>query len=942
MKPNFALDISDTSVGLLHRAVGGWLEIGRAAFDGPDLAEALGFLRDSALGLSPHGITTKLILPSSQVLYCEIEAPGPGKAERHAQIAAGLEGRTPYPVSDLVFDWSGPGPVVQVAVVSKETLDEAEAFGAVHRLNPLSFVGSPPVGVFDGEPWFGPTAMASTLLPAGETVTRDPEPVQSVNREPEEAPTPPASPETEVAQSDRAEADPDAEVERMRAEAEAARAARAKARADEEEADEARRRAQADRAQSEADAVAAAEAARVAEDAAKKRVLADEDGDREEGRAEIRADTDATGSPSFASRRQAEALALADAPVDAPPTDPDLIPPALGVSRPDASPARVEARASVIDAPARTAVPNAPAVAAKPLAPAVRGKSQTTQASSPILRPIPATTPPLGSPGRGVGSKGAAQTVGSAKPVAARGALRPFVRSGAANPAPTLSSDSSMGTFGRKLEQARGRPRYLGLILTVALLLILGLIAAWSSLYLARTDTAQKTDYAGLPVTASEPSASPAVADDPEMDSDLAATGADEGNPDAVPDMGGDPVAAASSPDASGTAPTGALPPTATDAARVTQPVVTQDAATGQTVRANPAGPGQDEIFLTTTDPQTPAFDAASLPPVPVQNDIAPITGFAPPPFGTDYALDAEGRIVPGKTAITTPEGVRLIEARPKPEPPPRPATLAANDPAPARSSSPSLAAPVTGGSLAAPSPADPTALRFSADPGSPKVRPETRPASAEPTAGDGAFALPVADPATGLRPKARPDDRFAEAERSQQASGAAAASLAANLAASDAVARLASASASASTVATIPRRPAARPDDFSGSVQAAVASATRRAPAAEPTPAAPEATAEADSEPEVVASAAPRIPTRANVAKQATFANAINLSETNLIGVYGTSNNRYALVRNASGRFSKVKVGDRIDGGRVAQITGSDLRYQKGSRVYVLSMPKG
>ena len=77
-------------------------------------------------------------------------------------------------------------------------------------------------------------------------------------------------------------------------------------------------------------------------------------------------------------------------------------------------------------------------------------------------------------------------------------------------------------------------------------------------------------------------------------------------------------------------------------------------------------------------------------------------------------------------------------------------------------------------------------------------------------------------------------------------------------------------------------------------------------------------------------------------MAKQATFTNAINLSQTNLIGVYGTSANRYALVRNASGRFSKVKVGDRIDGGRVAAITASDLRYQKGSRMLTLSMPKG
>ncbi|MBP6737267.1 MAG: translation initiation factor 2, partial [Rhodobacteraceae bacterium] len=97
----------------------------------------------------------------------------------------------------------------------------------------------------------------------------------------------------------------------------------------------------------------------------------------------------------------------------------------------------------------------------------------------------------------------------------------------------------------------------------------------------------------------------------------------------------------------------------------------------------------------------------------------------------------------------------------------------------------------------------------------------------------------------------------------------------------------------------------------------------------------------EADDEPEI-ASAAPSIPTKASVAKQATFSNAIDLGKTNLIGVYGTQSKRYALVRNANGSYKKVKVGDRIDGGKVAAITDTELRYQKGSRLVVLKLPKG
>ena len=123
------------------------------------------------------------------------------------------------------------------------------------------------------------------------------------------------------------------------------------------------------------------------------------------------------------------------------------------------------------------------------------------------------------------------------------------------------------------------------------------------------------------------------------------------------------------------------------------------------------------------------------------------------------------------------------------------------------------------------------------------------------------------------------------------------------------------------------------------------MAAATQPAAAAAPSPrrsAPAEPDVEEDNEPEVVASAAPRIPTRASVAKQATFTNAINLSKINLIGVYGTANNRYALVRSPNGRYTKVKVGDRVDGGVVAAITSNELRYQKGGRMLSLSMPRG
>ena len=134
-----------------------------------------------------------------------------------------------------------------------------------------------------------------------------------------------------------------------------------------------------------------------------------------------------------------------------------------------------------------------------------------------------------------------------------------------------------------------------------------------------------------------------------------------------------------------------------------------------------------------------------------------------------------------------------------------------------------------------------------------------------------------------------------------------------------------------------ISRRPAARPDDMASAVEAAVAAAIRLP---DPEPPAAEITPEIEEEPELAAAPAPRIPSSANVAKQATIRNAIDLRDMNLIGVYGTSADRYALVRNPNGRYIKVSVGDRLDGGRVAAITASELRYEKRGRMVVLTLP--
>ena len=64
-------------------------------------------------------------------------------------------------------------------------------------------------------------------------------------------------------------------------------------------------------------------------------------------------------------------------------------------------------------------------------------------------------------------------------------------------------------------------------------------------------------------------------------------------------------------------------------------------------------------------------------------------------------------------------------------------------------------------------------------------------------------------------------------------------------------------------------------------------------------------------------------------------------MSKINLIGVYGTKSSRYALIRQSNGRYKKVKVGDSIDGGRVAAINSDEVRYQKSGRMVTLKLPR-
>ena len=85
-----------------------------------------------------------------------------------------------------------------------------------------------------------------------------------------------------------------------------------------------------------------------------------------------------------------------------------------------------------------------------------------------------------------------------------------------------------------------------------------------------------------------------------------------------------------------------------------------------------------------------------------------------------------------------------------------------------------------------------------------------------------------------------------------------------------------------------------------------------------------------------------PDVPSNPRVTKKATIQNVLNLRRTNLIGVYGNSKSRRALVRLSNGKRQMVTVGDTIDGGKVAAIGDSELRYIKGGKNITLKVPQG
>ena len=971
MKPTFALDLTSETIGLLHRTPKGWLSIGDVAFDAPDLAEALDYMRKTALGLSPMGVATKLILPNSQILYTEVHAPGPSRDEKRRQIATALEGRTPYDVEDVVFDWSGKGATVKVAVIAKETLAQAEAFAVEHRLNPVSFVAIPEDGTFVGEPWFGPAAAAAALLAEDETVERDRDPVSILHRElpkVEPAPAPKPEPEVPAPVPTVLEDDPLPGLE-------------------------------------EALNADLPDLANVPAVSGAPEV--DPDDTVEDDIAPIIENTKPEAAPAAPTR---------SAPVPDPAKVDTATPPTI--AKPAPAPEPEEAPfAHVTDTAAfpEDDIPPAPAsIAGKltatdgdddiPPAPSsaamVAFASRRAAAGDAAARPVDGVTRPAASsiPAKGAIARPATAaakgfsglvTAPSIPGTRAKAKVKgPDIPRPAVGPTTVKSPARPGGTFGAAAP-AKKRSGTVFMVLVGLLLLFLALIGLWSSMYLGGDGTVDEADASQVIPDASDEML--ADMQDPEgmtdplpeaqgltetADLDALATeslpvnmGGDESLADGIdpapveePVPADDTAAAqdatvepaedpAAAPNAEQTA--DAAPVAAGDVAAAPEPAP-GTAVTTDVAAATAPVEDQDEIFLSAMDAPPPALDALALPSLTDLPDTLPDPVMPPPAPGTVYQFDANGLLKPTADGIVSPDGVMLIAGKPPLLPPARSEAAAAAALAAAAVSAPAVdpataadASLVPAGDAAAPSetalpPADPAMAGF---------RPRQRPEGLAPatTADDAALSTEATAEFAGLRPLPRPASVVTAAAAVLPASapadlGAQGASLTAQAEAK--LAEAAALEAQNPSIVAISMRPAERPRDLSAAVEAAVAAAVRE-PAPEATvevaAAAPEAKPEEIdemNEPETT-KAAPSIPTKANVAKQATYANAINLSKINLIGTYGTDSRRYALVRQSNGKYKKVKVGDKIDGGTVKAITETEVRYQKGGRLVSLKMPK-
>jgi hypothetical protein len=880
MKPDFALKLSFDGISLLQKVRGGWAVLGTAGLDG-DLAAEMADLRKTALAESADGTIVKLLLPEEQIKFLSRDASG----DKTEAARAALEGATPYEVSELRIDAEEAGGQLHVAAVAEETIEEAEAFALEHGFVPVGFVAAKSNG-FNREVLFGEAAswtgaalkpdtggLRIVPKPAPEP---EPEPVAPASATQDAPPEPPAAPTA----LDPLAVEPTAKAEDEPAETEDAPQATGDQEPPAAPPYPVRER--------PADPLAAPRAPDPTPPAAPvafQSIRARRDVP-ETPRAPLRADA----TPS---RLSLSAEPQEPAPRKTPPPEAPARPaPALeeSLKRPEPAPPRKPAPAAKAE-PAPPA-PNvaAPAAAAAP-APKLSARERIAE-----LRPGAADagtaldTPALAAAAVPVDEE-PRQTPRNAE-TSREGGMKLFGL-GRKKPKQDTSAQNEelkrMTVFGARRDEIviGGKPRFLGLMLTSALILFLLGVAAWASVFLedglARFFSSDpEPEVAALPedavdtlpeVTGLRPTARPEEAA-PVVEARL------ETETDAAPEIA-EPRSVPAAPEA--------MTP---DEAEATY------AATGIWQRA-PNAPseieetGSGDPYVASIDPVVAKLDATALPEADASTDTALEPLPLPAPAGTPFDLDTRGLVRATPEGAVNPDRVRVFAGLPPAVPPLRGDALA----------------PVI---EAIPEREDGTRPQtteiFQRNQQYDTFRPILRPDNLQ-EQNDRANLTGLSRPElAAFRPSLRPETVKAEAEEDV--------------------------TATAQAVGTS-ERPSVRPGNIAAIVAAVEASRAASAQEQQQQPA----------QTQQVAAVAPRtvapsVPSNTSVSQAATETNAINLRRMNLIGVYGNPSNRQALVRLSNGRYVRVGVGDRIDGGRVSAIGESQLRYVKGGRNLTLEIP--
>ncbi len=972
MKPNFALDLSHEGINLLHRAKGGWRLVGSVPLDDPQLADRLNDMRHTAAMLESDGFTCKLVIPDSQILYTTVEVEGADDIARETSIRNALEGLTPYPVGELVFDWRAQGNKARVAVLARETLDEAEGFAVEYQFNPVSFVARPARGAFSGEPFFGKTTAAMQILGPHERVVPDASPVpqRSLLSETPPAQEAPPQPEPTPPTPDPAPQAEDSFTGVDQLAAEPATPAQPAETQKPKRASGGRRKRKTRKRDAQVTAPVLAPFPPTPDEvddvaAPAHNVLPERPHQKHpktrppHPRVEIppQPETTAPDQPTSRPARSPEpqpgpAPGAQNAPEPAAPQGPSAsasvafhthretvpdtttppterlsrIAPRIAIPGSDtvtpAAPDRAEMpeqkpAAKPVDAfpgPAKPSVTAQPEISERGLSRSERSRRNMQKA---LGKPLPGQSPePEGTPthtrlatvanatatAAGSAAQNVAGTLGAgwratretvrkqaaalqfrraarneaAVSAPAEPAVKPETRAAAA-PTTTEPRFSPARLIGRKREKTEAE---LARERESEALTVFGA---------RRTqEVRESTSYLPLVLTLALLLAMAIV---------FVWSGV-------FVDKGGDLF----NPDPSSVAETPDVPSPATQPDPLPGPVgevltpeaaAARYAATGIWQRAPEAmvEPGMARVGTASGDAlQGPAetVPAQALPDVPAGQLSADTLNATqpPPPAGTTFDLDENGMVRPTRRGALSPTGALVVLGRPAATPPARPGTLP-----PSAQPEPALQGPVVqdpavqGPGVQGPpvqTPAPPFAL-----PGVPRTRPKSRPAN---------IPERVTEAVPQTVPNARPAVDIAVID--------------------DVVEDVVEAAFAGSTEYAVAssRSPNHRPPNFSSIVESARARAS-------------------DGSTVVAAAKPSSIPTRANVAQQATTANALNLRKINLIGVFGTSNARRALVRLSNGRYVRVEVGDRLDGGKVTSISSKGLTYQKGRRTYSLDV---